>query len=1815
MRCLVCGVAHQWPMPCTAWNWAHDQNARIATVAASGLRQVESAAAPPVPDDTAVELAHLDYVLADLGSLKGSAGGQMNVAELEGRYRQRVLQLRARQEAAAAASPPPVIPTPWSPSSLVADLGTVSLQSPATAPRATMGSTAAPVVARPPRPSLAEVGRRFVSEHAILLMSYLGAFLLIIAALLFLLYGPSDLPGGVRLATVACVNAVLGAAAVVCLRHRTLRLVAASYTAIAALMVPVTLTAAYEFVVRDAIPLTGTTALSMGALACSVLYGLLAVVFSSRAYASLSLLAAAVCGVAGGVATGVGPSLLPIAALFTSGCWLLRWHGDQAFALPSVIAGHVSAWATIGAATGFATATASQGTPTLAAFLPLSLAAVAASYALRYALARDDLVAILAAALFGAAIMTATQTLGFGAAGAATSLVGLGLIAAGASTLRARPARMLGRSFSAHQTSFGIACAAAALLTAVGLVMIPVSGLQLVLFPMIAVGGFVIAFRRTVWWLTVGVAALALQAAVEVNAQALLPDTPAYIPTTLATIFLVFSAAARIRRDRALATPAALALVAAVLAIGGAQAWTPDALATSLVAIALVESAIARRLGVRVSDLAHPDTGVTGLDNSVGWVAALAAAGSGLFPISYPAVQFLVLGAAIGCGLVLALRLQDSAWLGVGLVALVAQVSVDANMIALAGRVPAYVPAALGAFVAACAVAARVHRDRRLVIPIELALIAGALTAGSRLGWPADGYAGALAGLAGFFALLAYVVPVRVPLADGADPVWRTFNNVGAWFSALTALAASCVLTSGPALPYVVLAVAVGVGLMLAIVCGSPWWLLTGAVALFVDAAVHGSSIAAAGVLPAYVPAVLMAILLSIATLAVLRRDRTLVIPANLCLTAVALTANSAAGLGVEGYALELVVLAYLGTLTALVSGRPQVSMLLRLGAGARLCFAALVLLGHPSTETFILAAGVACAAWLAYSSGRPEWLYLAGVFLAGGWYAGATAIGAASDIRSLTAAVSPLPFIYLASGGLLAAIATPARRKAWATPPVLLAVVGGVCVAALAIGDQAWTVLASSLFAESAIVYVVARHLRRVELVYIAASLLAGATLALLAAVDGSLVAYPLALAAGAWAIRLIGGVESSREESPAWVAAHRRASLAVAGLAVCAPLVNAAFAAQRESATIAELVTSISLALVVWMGVSVESRLRDRYVAVVLLALALEWLPVFFGVREAQAYIILPSAALIVCGVGASVDLRLGVRRIVGDALVLVGCTAALMTTLAEVLATGVGSWYTAWLLVEGLVIVGAAIVVRSRVLSVAGGAAIAAAAACALAQVVSSVPLYAVFGGAAVLLLVVATVLATQRHRIRDTRESLRDTWRSWGSSASVPTRPPTGGAEPGEPGQEYPIRSAVAPPDPPPPGQRAIFGPSARPAVDRAALLGLTSFVVVGGVVLASVNTSPIRSWLKVVSGQPAAQIPPSQPAAPSQLPASASAPQATQPAPASPTQTPQSASPAPTGPVVSAAWTTIPIGAANLSAVSCPSTDFCVAVDRAGDVITSTNPLGGASAWNVTSVDSGVNAGLTGVSCPSAALCIAVDSTGHVVTSIHPMGGPSAWTVTRLDQAGNLNGVSCASVAFCVAVDTNGDAVTTTDPLGGPSAWTVSNVDGSNSVSAVSCPSTHLCVAVDSNGDVMTSSNPARGASTWTRDEMAGLGALDAVACPSVLLCVATAESGDVIISTARAAGISWRTVSAESQALYGVSCPTVRLCVAVDAGGDAAVSTNPSGASGSWTTIVVDAKGFALSGVSCPTARLCVAVDTQNDVVVSTSPATTAREP
>ena len=257
------------------------------------------------------------------------------------------------------------------------------------------------------------------------------------------------------------------------------------------------------------------------------------------------------------------------------------------------------------------------------------------------------------------------------------------------------------------------------------------------------------------------------------------------------------------------------------------------------------------------------------------------------------------------------------------------------------------------------------------------------------------------------------------------------------------------------------------------------------------------------------------------------------------------------------------------------------------------------------------------------------------------------------------------------------------------------------------------------------------------------------------------------------------------------------------------------------------------------------------------------------------------------------------------------------------------------------------------------------------------------------------------------------------------------------------------------------------------------------------------------------------------------------------------------------------------------AVSCPSNSLCVAVDSAGNVLWSTDPAGGASTWQKTTL---TGAGmLESISCPSVSLCVAgggfggtPPGNGTIAVSTDPTGGAGQWKVEVMPPSGSLdtldiwggfgNGIACATGPVCVAIDQfTPDLISTATPAVADS-WSSGNIDVA---SGVSCPSASLCVLVTASpgnpggGDAFFSTNPDSG--SWT--ETAGIdsagpmiteGQLNAVSCPTTTLCVATDQNGYVVSTTAPTGPSSgWHVTPAivSTSQLLHVSCaprPTLR---------------------------------------------------------------------
>jgi hypothetical protein len=308
--------------------------------------------------------------------------------------------------------------------------------------------------------------------------------------------------------------------------------------------------------------------------------------------------------------------------------------------------------------------------------------------------------------------------------------------------------------------------------------------------------------------------------------------------------------------------------------------------------------------------------------------------------------------------------------------------------------------------------------------------------------------------------------------------------------------------------------------------------------------------------------------------------------------------------------------------------------------------------------------------------------------------------------------------------------------------------------------------------------------------------------------------------------------------------------------------------------------------------------------------------------------------------------------------------------------------------------------------------------------------------------------------------------------------------------------------------------------------------------------------------------------------------------------------------------------------------------LCVAGDGIGEVVTSTDPTGGAGAWSAPALVDSPRADYCLASflgevlcrtdvlaCGSASSCVMADALGNIAATPNPAAGGSSWRLAGVDGANAVMAISCSSPSLCVALDDAGRVLSSTDPATARPSWDAGLIaslrnDGGQ---GVSCPSRSLCVAVGTEttcgigclytGTVVASTHPAAGPKSWAGPSVGRQSIATDVSCPSVRLCVVSGGP-QVSSSTRPAAGPSaWKTITFnDAENLLGVSCPTVSLCVAADNDGNVLTSRDPTAGASAWNATRVTTMQAGLLWVSCPSQSLCVAGTGDGNILTSTHP-------
>jgi hypothetical protein len=288
------------------------------------------------------------------------------------------------------------------------------------------------------------------------------------------------------------------------------------------------------------------------------------------------------------------------------------------------------------------------------------------------------------------------------------------------------------------------------------------------------------------------------------------------------------------------------------------------------------------------------------------------------------------------------------------------------------------------------------------------------------------------------------------------------------------------------------------------------------------------------------------------------------------------------------------------------------------------------------------------------------------------------------------------------------------------------------------------------------------------------------------------------------------------------------------------------------------------------------------------------------------------------------------------------------------------------------------------------------------------------------------------------------------------------------------------------------------------------------------------------------------------------------------------------------------WAPVSIDSSRIDSVACASPTLCLAGDAYGNVLSSTDPIGGAAAWSSSVASAGHS--LTGIACPSTSLCVGADNYGYVATSTNPTGGASAWHVKKIAGTPSkvgLEGVSCPTTTLCVALESLGGVFYSTNPAA--ESWEDAgelNVSGADTY-PIACPTSTLCVVGDTSGHVLTTTTPTGAASSWSSANVAGSDAVTSISCPSASICVATSE-GNVLASTNPAGGAAaWSNAQVSNFYIRDVACYSATLCVAIDEENDLFVSTNPTGGAAAWPKVAETTE--YIDAIACPSESLCLA--------------------
>ncbi|MEW1953880.1 hypothetical protein [Terrabacter sp. NPDC080008] len=296
----------------------------------------------------------------------------------------------------------------------------------------------------------------------------------------------------------------------------------------------------------------------------------------------------------------------------------------------------------------------------------------------------------------------------------------------------------------------------------------------------------------------------------------------------------------------------------------------------------------------------------------------------------------------------------------------------------------------------------------------------------------------------------------------------------------------------------------------------------------------------------------------------------------------------------------------------------------------------------------------------------------------------------------------------------------------------------------------------------------------------------------------------------------------------------------------------------------------------------------------------------------------------------------------------------------------------------------------------------------------------------------------------------------------------------------------------------------------------------------------------------------------------------------------------------TGTVRAQSWagrSSLPARQGSPTAVSCPTTTWCMVGDEGGAAL-SWNGTSWSSRVQVVSQDGNFVRGFTDVSCPSTTFCL-----GALTIGGYAVYRSGSWSV--VPGSVSWSAVDCYSASRCALVGEQDDRPRA-GFWNGTGVGSVSGPAGFSVLRSVSCPTATLCWASGSASNGYVRVMKASG-TTWSGSNLASSSGYDwvEVSCTSATFCMVTSFNGSRVW---RWNGSSWSRAAATTSNLIvnvnSLSCSSPTSCQGL---GDGRVA-RWNGSTWSITELtryVTPSAGLRNRVIDCASASMCLVVDSK----------------